>query len=71
MRFAGAYFLTGVTAIGSTGVSTAAGVCCCWQETKAAAVRARTVIYFISFVFLWFAVCFQYPLGESFGYLPI
>ena len=47
MRFAGVYFLTGVTAIGSTGVSTAAGVCCCWQETKAAAVRARIAIFFI------------------------
>ena len=46
------YFFTGVTTMGSTGVSTAGGVCCCWQDTNAAAVRARTVMYFISVVFL-------------------
>ena len=43
------YFLMGATGAGSGVVGTTC-CCCCWQDTRAAAVRARIAMVFITFL---------------------
>ena len=44
------YFLMGATGAGSGVVGTTCCCCCCWQDTRAAAVRARIAMVFITFL---------------------